>query len=75
MTKPYCTEEVDGFLIKDGTIHYKYQYMDGFTVGCSLEGVPIEYREKLEFYSNKMKLWLQGFMMDIVKELEENDET
>lgn len=59
------------YLEKDGSVHYKYQYMDSFEIGCSLEKVPVELREKMQFYSHKMKLWLEGFMMDIVKELEE----
>jgi len=75
--RAYTSEEPTEIFKEHGTIHYKYRHHpkgtedESFVIGCSLENVPLEYRETLEFYSIKMKLWLQSFMIDIYKELAE----
>ena len=76
MARSYTSDEESGIFREHGTIHYKYRHHptgteeENFVVGCSVEGVPERYREMMEFYCIKMKLWLQAFMMDIYKEIE-----
>ena len=73
----YTSELPSEIFKENGTVFFKYEHHPmgteekSFLVGCSFENVPEEYREKLEFYTIKMQLWLQSFMMDIFKELSE----
>jgi hypothetical protein len=63
-------EEELGFL-REGSIHYKYKWEHGgesFIIGGMLEEVSEGLRDKLDWVAIKLRLFLQGLMVDYARE-------